>query len=97
MGRRSKKLEQINDMEGIAERRSSTADRRGVGRRRRAADQGKKEKDVLTALEAARYLRVSRNTLYDAAGRGEVPYRRVGKRMLFSRDALLSWLMCNVA
>jgi excisionase family DNA binding protein len=47
---------------------------------------------VLTAEGAARLLRVSRWTLYAAVGRGEVPHRRVGRRMLFSRRALLLWL-----
>lgn len=54
-------------------------------------------KEVFTAIEAARYLRVSRNTLYDAAARGEIPCRRLGKRMIFSKHALVNWLMCNVA
>lgn len=48
--------------------------------------------DVLTADDAAALLGVSRWTLYAAANRHEVPHRRLGRRMLFSRRALLVWL-----
>jgi len=48
--------------------------------------------DVLTADKAAALLGVSRWTLYSAANRHEVPHRRLGRRMLFSRRALLLWL-----
>jgi excisionase family DNA binding protein len=48
--------------------------------------------DVLTAEEAAAFLGVSRWALYSAANRHEVPHRRLGRRMLFSRRALLVWL-----
>lgn len=47
---------------------------------------------VLTATEAAMLLRLSRDSLYAAANRGDIPHRRVGRRMLFSRAALLEWL-----
>ena len=49
-------------------------------------------RDVLTAEEAAALLGVSRWTLYSAANRHEVPHRRLGRRMLFSRRSLLLWL-----
>ena len=48
--------------------------------------------EVLTAREAAAFLGVSPWTLYAAANRGDVPHRRIGRRMLFSRRALLLWL-----
>jgi excisionase family DNA binding protein len=48
--------------------------------------------DVITADEAAAILGVSRWTLYSAANRNDVPHRRLGRRMLFSRRALLIWL-----
>jgi excisionase family DNA binding protein len=48
--------------------------------------------DVLTAEQAATFLGVSRWTLYASANRHEVPHRRLGRRMLFSRRALLLWL-----
>jgi excisionase family DNA binding protein len=53
--------------------------------------------DVLTADEVAGLLRVDRKTVYDAAGRGELPHRRLGKRLVFSRAALLDWLACKPA
>jgi excisionase family DNA binding protein len=55
---------------------------------RGAPDRG----DVISADEAATMLGVSRWTLYSAANRREVPHRRLGRRMLFSRRALLLWL-----
>ncbi len=48
--------------------------------------------DVLTVDEAAALLRVSRDSVYEAASRGELPHRRIGRRVLFSRAALLDWL-----
>ncbi len=48
--------------------------------------------DAITADEAATMLGVSRWSLYAAANRREVPHRRLGRRMLFSRRALLLWL-----
>lgn len=53
--------------------------------------------DVLSADEVAAWLRVDRKTVYDAAGRGEIPHRRLGKRLLFSRGAVLDWLSCKPA
>ena len=48
--------------------------------------------DVLTADEAAVFLGVDRNTVYDYANRGVIPHQRLGKRILFRRGALVSWL-----
>jgi excisionase family DNA binding protein len=53
--------------------------------------------DVLNADEVAHLLRVDRKTVYDAAGRGHLPHRRLGKRLVFSRAALLNWLACKPA
>jgi excisionase family DNA binding protein len=45
--------------------------------------------EILTAKEAAAFLRIGRNQLYDLAGRGDIPCRRVGrKEYRFSRAAL---------
>lgn len=49
-------------------------------------------RDVLTAREAASFMRISTDSLYASANRGEIPHRRVGRRMLFSRVALVAWL-----
>ena len=48
--------------------------------------------DVMTADDVAAFLGVDRNTVYDFAGRGEIPHQRLGKRLLFRRGALVSWL-----
>lgn len=48
--------------------------------------------DVLTVDEAARMLKVGRNALYEACGRNEIPHRRVGRLIRFSRAALVTWL-----
>jgi excisionase family DNA binding protein len=54
--------------------------------------------EVMDADEVAVFLGVDRNTVYDYAGRGEIPHRRLGKRLLFSRSALVSWLgSCKAA
>lgn len=48
--------------------------------------------EVMTADQVAAFLGVDRNTVYDYAGRGVIPHQRLGKRMLFHRGALVSWL-----
>ncbi len=50
------------------------------------------KRDVMTADEVAAFLGVDRNTVYDYAGRGVIPHQRLGKRVLFRRGALVSWL-----
>ena len=53
---------------------------------------GEPERDVMTADEVAAFLGVDRNTVYDYANRGVIPHQRLGKRILFRRGALVSWL-----
>jgi excisionase family DNA binding protein len=54
--------------------------------------------EVMDADEVAAFLGVDRNTVYDYAGRGEIPHRRLGKRLLFSRSAIVAWLgSCKAA
>lgn len=48
--------------------------------------------EVLNVDEVAELLRVGRNTVYEAANRGEIPHRRVGRRLIFSRSAVMNWL-----
>jgi len=43
---------------------------------------------VLTVAEAAKLLRLARNTCYAAVKRGEIPSVRIGSRLLVPRDAL---------
>lgn len=48
--------------------------------------------DVLTAEEAARFLRISISTLYQLVKEGALPLRRIGTRLIFGRQALLKWV-----
>ena len=48
--------------------------------------------DILCADDVAAWLKVDRKTIYNAASRGKIPHQRLGKRLLFSRAALVAWL-----
>ena len=48
--------------------------------------------EILCADQVAAWLGVDRKTVYNAAARGKIPHQRLGKRLLFSRAALVSWL-----
>ncbi len=52
------------------------------------ADEG----DVLDVPGAMSLLKLGRSAVYDACGRNEIPHRRIGKHIRFSRSALLRWL-----
>lgn len=49
-------------------------------------------KEVLSAEEVAVLLGVNRKTIYEYAGRGTIPCRRLGTRLLFGRAAIMRWL-----
>ena len=48
--------------------------------------------DILTVRGLAALLGLGRNTIYDACARNEIPHRRVGRAIRFSRAAILAWL-----
>ena len=48
--------------------------------------------EILTADEVAELLGLNRKTVYDAARRGQIPHRRVGRRLLFERGSIVDWL-----
>lgn len=48
--------------------------------------------EVMTVEEVAMFLGLNRNTVYEAANRGEIPNQRVGRRILFLRTAVVEWL-----
>ena len=50
------------------------------------------EHDVMTAEEAAAYLRIARATLYRLTAKGEIPAAKVGRVWRFSRPLLDEWL-----
>jgi excisionase family DNA binding protein len=49
-------------------------------------------KEILCADEVAEWFGLDRKTVYNAVARAEIPHRRVGKRVLFHRNALIAWL-----
>lgn len=50
---------------------------------------------TITVEQAARVLGLGRTAAYDAARRGELPTRRLGRRLLVPVPALLDWLGAN--
>lgn len=47
---------------------------------------------VYTVDEVADILKVNRKTVYELAGKGEIPCRRFGRRILFGRRAIDEWV-----
>lgn len=47
---------------------------------------------VLDVEQVASLLRIGRNSVYESVGRNEMPHRRIGKQIRFSRAAILRWL-----
>lgn len=50
------------------------------------------DREVMSVIECAAFLGVDRKTVYDYAARGVLPCARLGRRILFSRQALVLWL-----
>lgn len=50
------------------------------------------ELDILNATQVAELLGVDRKTVYEAARRNELPHRRLGRRLIFERGAIVAWL-----
>lgn len=48
--------------------------------------------DVLDARGAMALLKIGRDALYAAVSRLEIPHRRIGRHIRFSRRALLRWV-----
>src|SRR5262249_38829203 len=48
--------------------------------------------EVLDVDGATKLLRIGRNTIYELVGRNEIPHRRLGKQIRFSRAAIMRWL-----
>ena len=48
--------------------------------------------DVLTVSEAAKFLRLGRNSVYEAIRRNELPSVRVGRRLLIPKESLERFL-----
>jgi excisionase family DNA binding protein len=52
-------------------------------------------KATITIEQTAHVLGLGRTAAYDAARRGELPTRRLGRRLLVPVPALLEWLGAN--
>lgn len=50
------------------------------------------ESTCMRANELAELLGVNRKTVYEYAARNVIPCRRLGRRFVFSRAAVLAWL-----
>ena len=50
------------------------------------------QEDILNAKQAAKLLDLSPATIYGKTHRNEIPFFKQGKKLLFSRTALLEWL-----
>ncbi len=48
--------------------------------------------DVLDVPQVANLLGVGRNTIYALVAKNQIPHRRLGKAIRFSRAAVMSWL-----
>jgi excisionase family DNA binding protein len=48
--------------------------------------------DVIDVAGVGKMLRIGRNTLYEMVARNEIPHRRFGRRIRFSRAAIMRWL-----
>ena len=48
--------------------------------------------EVIDVPAVARLLAVGRNTVYMLVARNEIPHRRLGKQIRFSRTAIVRWL-----
>lgn len=50
------------------------------------------DRDVLDVPHVAQLLGVGKNTIYTLVARNQIPHRRLGKAIRFSRAGVMSWL-----
>lgn len=50
------------------------------------------DREVLTVAEAAEWLQISKNKLYELIARGELPCFRVGRAIRIFKDELIAFL-----
>ena len=53
---------------------------------------GESEPECMRADQLAKFLGVNRKTVYEYATRNQIPHRRLGRRIVFSRSQVISWL-----
>ena len=51
-----------------------------------------KENPIMRAAEVRTLLNIGKNTLYSWCQEGLIPYKRVGRVLLFSRKSIQEWL-----
>jgi excisionase family DNA binding protein len=56
---------------------------------------GLEHRITITIEEAARLLGLGRTAAYEAARRGQIPSRRLGRRIVVPVPALLAWLQSS--
>lgn len=47
---------------------------------------------LMTVEEAAKFLKLSRHTIYGLVSKGDIPYMKQGKRLYFTTEQLITWL-----
>jgi excisionase family DNA binding protein len=57
-----------------------------------AAQDAASDDDVIDVGGVVRMLRVGRNKVYEMVARNEIPHRRFGRGIRFSRTAIMRWL-----
>lgn len=50
------------------------------------------EDEIMNTTQAAKFLKISRMTLHRRMTEGSVPYRRLGRRIIFSKNRLKEWV-----
>ena len=50
------------------------------------------EKELLSVNELAAKIKLSPKTIYGLVCRGQIPYLKVGARVLFDQDKIAAWL-----
>lgn len=50
------------------------------------------EVQILTVQEAADFLRIGRNFLYQLKAANKVPYHKIGMRLVFFKHELVEWI-----
>src|SRR6266542_383003 len=53
----------------------------------------KPQRDLVDLNEISEYLKLSKSQLYKLTSRNEIPYRKFGKRLFFSKKELDKWIL----
>jgi excisionase family DNA binding protein len=55
----------------------------------------KPERDLVDLNEITRYLNLSKSHIYKLSSKNEIPYRKFGKRLFFSKKELDEWILSS--